>query len=180
MKIFEIVTTTNPQPGYYLIGDSHANGLSVGSVTAADHDFTKPKTWNNLAVTGMHVNDSRITTQLNSIPSGSVVVISLGQNDLTNPKNTAAQLAKIVSTSQQLGHQPIVLVPTQGPTMSMQRDQLRELIKSTITVPLIDLGVAPTKQQGGDGVHLPFGKYLSIAKDIEARYKPKIASVKKL
>jgi len=180
MKINEIVRedtqpttvqTPNPaQPGYYLVGDSHAKGMGVAdTVRKYKDDYIG---WQDLSQTGAHVGDKTHYDTLKKIPAGSVVTISLGQNDLTNTKQSVEHLQKLISASQQQGHQPVVLLPTTGQSYGKQRNDIRAQMQKNLTVPMLDLGPAPSKKEKGDDVHLPFDRYHQIGRGITGMFKP--------
>jgi hypothetical protein len=159
-----------PTPGYYLVGDSHTKGMGVAdTVRKYRPDYIG---WQDLSQTGAHVHDPAHHETLKKIPAGSVVTISLGQNDLTNPKQSVEHLQRLVTASQQQGHQPVVLLPTQGQSYGKQRDAIRSQMQKSLTVPMLDLGPAPSKKQKGDDVHLPFDQYHQMSKNITGMFKP--------
>jgi lysophospholipase L1-like esterase len=65
------------QPGYYVIGDSHA--VAIG----------KRKPWNPTAVGGHQANSSDVAAKVPQITPGSIVVVAAGANDTANSYKSA-------------------------------------------------------------------------------------------
>ena len=155
-------------PGYFTVGDSHSNGVG---------NYGRGKTWKSLGMDGAKSTDPMHLNAIERIPAGSVVVISLGANDLaakTPIPQIVSQVQKVINAARSRTLQVVYLLPTttapnkkKDPT----RDELRDALSAAIEVPIIDMGQAsPTDTMG---VHLDSGKYNKIGSDIVGSYKPK-------
>ena len=83
--------------GYYTVGDSHAVGLA---------NYTG-KPWINKGKNGTPSTDSLHAIAINSIPKGSVVLISVGANDTfaskPNPNLIASNVSNLVNSATSKG-----------------------------------------------------------------------------
>lgn len=163
-KIFEAPA----QPGYYTVGDSHAEGLAA---------YTG-KPWINKAKHTMKSTEPMHMAAIREIPKGSVVVISLGANDatMTNdpPATIASRVASIVDASVANGNKTLFLlfpVGTSTATKPERRKAVRDAIRSSISVPITDL---EGKALQSDGVHAQPNVYNSIGKSL-ARQTPNVS-----
>ena len=85
MKVLDILLEANPagsladrrNPGYYTLGDSHARAVGVGEPW--DH---------TLAINGKSSAEMGAGNVSETVPKGSVLVISLGANDVTKTKDS--------------------------------------------------------------------------------------------
>jgi len=107
---------------------------------------------------------------IRSIPSGSVVLISLGANDAVatndSPEVIASRVAAIVNASVSNGNTTKFLlfpVGTSKSTKPERRSAVREAIKKSISVPIIDLEGEPLQS---DGVHAQPNVYSRIGKSL--------------
>lgn len=143
--------------GYFTVGDSHAKGL-------ADYNG---KPWNNKAKNGTSSTDAMHISAINSIPKGSVVVISVGANDTfssrANPEAIASNVSRVVSTAVDKGLKVHYLLFPVGTTPNASvRKKTRELIKKTLSVPIVDLEGSRLV----DGVHADRAGYVNAAKQV--------------
>jgi len=170
IPIFEAEQT----PGYYTVGDSHAEGL--GAYTG--------KPWINRAKHSKKSTDPMHMAAINSIPSGSVVVISLGANDAsaTNdaPAAIASRVASIVNASVAKGNTTQFLLFPIGTSKNVsqeRREAVRNAIRSAVTVPITDLEGSSLQS---DGVHAQPNVYKSIGKKLSNQLMlPKSANAEK-
>ena len=163
-KLFE----AEGQPGYYTVGDSHAEGLAA---------YTG-KPWINKAKHSKRSTDPMHMAAIQEIPKGSVVVISLGANDVGSneqPSAIASRVASIVDASVSKGNKTFfVLFPvgTSTSTNPEKRRAVREAIKSAISVPISDIEGQALQS---DGVHAQPNVYASLGKAL-AKQVPKPAT----
>jgi peptidoglycan hydrolase-like protein with peptidoglycan-binding domain/GH24 family phage-related lysozyme (muramidase) len=163
-KLFE----AEGQPGYYTVGDSHAEGLAAYS----------GKPWTNRAKHSKRSTDPMHMAAIQEIPKGSVVVISLGANDVGSneqPSAIASRVASIVDASVSKGNKTFfVLFPvgTSKSTNPEKRRAVREAIKSAISVPISDLEGQALQS---DGVHAQPNVYATLGKTL-AKQVPKPAT----
>jgi hypothetical protein len=171
-------TTTAPvkpaAPGYYSVGDSHAQGIGGYS-----NDPKNNIKWNNRGATGASAFDKRHLENIKNIPAGSVVALSMGANDLGSKKlsDIVDQVNKTIAASKAQGHQVVYLLPTASPDPKLQqkREELRQaLLKSLESRDILDLGTAPTSKElkGGDNVHLGPEGYKTYGKLITQMFTP--------
>jgi peptidoglycan hydrolase-like protein with peptidoglycan-binding domain/GH24 family phage-related lysozyme (muramidase) len=165
-KLFE----AEGQPGYYTVGDSHAEGIGAYA----------GKPWINKSKHSMKSTEPMHMAAIREIPKGSVVVISLGANDagMTNdtPATIAGRVSAIVEASVSNGNKTFfVLFPigTSKATKPERRIAVRDAIKSAISVPISDLEGQALQS---DGVHAQPNVYASLGKTF-AKQTPKPASV---
>jgi hypothetical protein len=151
--------------GYYTVGDSHAVGLAnyVG------------KPWVNKGKNGtpstapMHVN------AINSIPKGSVVLISVGANDTfaskPNPQTIASNVSNLVNAAKSNGLKVTYLLFPVGTRPNAEvRKQTREAIRNSIDVPIIDLEGSRLV----DGVHADSAGYKNASAKVLSGAKPTV------
>lgn len=157
------------QPGYYSVGDSHAQG--VGGYSG--------KQWSNLGQTGSSAFDKQHLANIKNIPAGSVVALSMGANDLGSAKlsDIVDQVNKTIAASKAQGHQVVYLLPTasSNPKLQQKREELRQaLLKSLDSRDILDLGVAPSGKEvrGGDDVHLDPKGYKKYGEYITQMFTP--------
>jgi len=86
MRFNEFRIVEDTQPGFYAVGDSHAEGISSSS-----------SGWKNLGKKGLKSTDFSMST-LNNIPPGSTIALSLGHNDATGTNDSPEQIANRVSS----------------------------------------------------------------------------------
>jgi peptidoglycan hydrolase-like protein with peptidoglycan-binding domain/GH24 family phage-related lysozyme (muramidase) len=165
-KLFE----AEGQPGYYTVGDSHAEGIGAYA----------GKPWINKSKHSMKSTEPMHMAAIREIPKGSVVVISLGANDagMTNdtPATIAGRVSAIVEASVSNGNKTFfVLFPigTSKATKPERRIAVRNAIKSAISVPISDLEGQALQS---DGVHAQPNVYASLGKTF-AKQTPKPAAV---
>ncbi len=156
-------------PGYYTVGDSHAEGLAA---------YTG-KPWTNKAKHSTKSDNPMHMDAIRQIPKGSVVLISLGANDAnaTNepPNAIASRVASIVNASVANGNKTLFLlfpVGTSTATKPERRKAVRDAISSSISVPITDL---EGKALQPDGVHAQPNVYNSIGKAL-ARQTPNVSN----
>lgn len=149
------------EPGYFSVGDSHSNGVG---------NYGRGKTWKAMGMDGASAFDPMHMNAISRIPSGSVVAISAGANDIGKPTNQImGQVNKLIAAAAQKGLTPVYLLPTSSaqPSKKEKRDELRNVLSAGVTgAPIIDLGMA-----GADGLHLSMGAYGGIASKIVSQYK---------
>lgn len=162
-------TAKKSQPGYYTVGDSHAQG--VGGYSG--------KQWSNLGQKGSSAFDKQHLANIKNIPAGSVVALSLGANDLGSAKisDIVDQVNKTIAASKAQGHQVVYLLPTasSNPKLQQKREELRQaLLKSLESRDILDLGVAPSGKEirGGDDVHLDPKGYKKYGEYITQMFTP--------
>lgn len=164
----------NLQPGYYTVGDSHAQG--VGGYSG--------KGWTNFGQHGLSAlkkdDMKKYLQDIKNIPAGSVVTISLGANDLArNSKisDIVDQVNKTIAASKAQGHQVVYLLPTAStnPKFQQKREELRQaLLQSLESRNILDLGVAPTSKEikGADDIHLGREGYKKYGTAIKQMFTP--------
>jgi hypothetical protein len=138
----------------YAIGDSHAGGVS---------NYGKRKGYQFLGKNGSpallkgKLNPLHLDA-INSIPEGSNVVISLGANDVSMYANRkisdiVKDVTSVIGAAQKRGHKVTYLLPTlpKDPNHKdfARRNELREALRASVNVPIVDLGVATSS----DGIH---------------------------
>ena len=160
---------SNKQPGYYSVGDSHAQGLGGYS----------GKQWTNLGRKGSSAFEKQHLENIKNIPAGSVIALSLGANDLGSTKisDIVDQVNKTVAAAKAQGHQVVYLLPTASPDPKLQqkREELRQaLVKSLDSRDIMDLGTAPSSKElrGGDNVHLSREGYKRYGDAITQMFTP--------
>jgi GH24 family phage-related lysozyme (muramidase) len=155
-KLFE----AELQPGYYTVGDSHAEGIGAYA----------GKPWINKAKHSTKSTNPMHMAAIQSIPKGSVVLISLGANDagMTNdaPTVIASRVASIVNASVANGNTTLFLLFPNGTstnTKPERRQAVRDAIKGAISIPVTDLEGQPLQS---DGVHAQPNVYATIGKQL--------------
>jgi muramidase (phage lysozyme) len=150
-------------PGYFTVGDSHSNGVG---------NYGRGKTWKAMGMDGASAYDPMHMSAIDRIPTGSVVAISLGANDLGSKPipQIVSQVEKVINAALGKKLQVVYLLPTAtvDPKNKAKRDELRSALKNSIGVPVYDLGTVT----GGDGLHQPMGVYGGIANKISSEHKP--------
>jgi len=149
--------------GYYTVGDSHAEGLA--------HYSGKP--WVNKAKRGTKSTDPMHLAAINSIPKGSVVLISLGANDTfagnPNPTSIANSVSNVVNQATSKGLKvTFLLFPTGNRANAEVRRKTRDAIKQSLSVPIIDLEGSKLV----DGVHADAASYIRASKEALSGAKP--------
>jgi|688.fasta_scaffold04955_10 hypothetical protein len=149
------------EPGYFTVGDSHSNGVG---------NYGRGKTWKALGMDGASAFDPMHPAAIAKIPSGSVVAISLGANDLGSKPipQIVSQVNKIIGDAKERGLEVVYLLPTATTDLKKKdkRDELRKALNAGINVPTYDLGTV----KGGDGLHQPMGVYGGIANRIASEH----------
>jgi muramidase (phage lysozyme) len=158
------------EPGYYTVGDSHGVGIAT---------YNKDKNWHNLSTTGSSAFSPDHLQNINKIPKGSVVVISMGANDLGGAKipKIVNQVNATVAAAKERGLKVVYVLPTAttNPKSQQKREELRQaLLKGLDSRDIVDLGTAPSSKEikGGDGVHLGPKGYASIGSNIVGMLSP--------
>lgn len=151
--------------GYYTVGDSHAVGLA---------NYAQ-RPWVNKGKNGTDSDDSMHMQAINSIPKGSVVLISVGANDTfagRKPQTIAASVAKLVNASEAAGHKVFFLLFPIGtkPNAPIRR-LTRQEIKKVLSVPIIDLEGSKLV----DGVHANPAAYIKASNEVLDSAKPSIS-----
>jgi muramidase (phage lysozyme) len=171
---------TKSKPGYYAVGDSHAQGVGGYS-----NDPKNNIAWNNLGAKGASAFDKRHLQNIKNIPPGSVVALSLGANDLGSKKlsDIIDQVNKTIAASKAQGHQVVYMLPTasSNPKLQQKREELRQaLLKSLDSRDILDLGTAPSSKEvrGGDDVHLAPQGYQKYGGYISQMFKPGVTPQK--
>jgi peptidoglycan hydrolase-like protein with peptidoglycan-binding domain/lysophospholipase L1-like esterase len=182
MRFYEIkkLIEAEGKPGYYVIGDSHAEGVAKGA----------GKPWVNTGVGGHQADSGSVRAKVSQITPGSVVVVAAGANDTANsfkaankdpkkviaPNIIAGRVKSLVDlVKQQKPSKVILLVFPNGKArtdgMSQwyngdYQEQVRSAIKSAVDVDqIIDQN---DYQISSDNIHLSWGEYVKIGKEIVA------------
>jgi predicted chitinase len=148
----------------YAIGDSHAVAV------AGTGKFISLATNGRSAMNG--ANDDAI----GKVTPGSTVVLSAGANDMTNPnkQQVVSRISSLISALQQKDCKVfyILFAETDNPKFAQDRNQLRQLVKSSLPagVEVIDMG--KLSMASGDGIHAPMGWYASASAKVKAGAKP--------
>jgi hypothetical protein len=156
-----IITETADAKKYYAIGDQHASGL-----VNAD-----PTTW-SLGGVGIMSNSGQLTSAINSIPPGSVVAISTGQNDALkstdSPEQIASRISSLVMQAKSRQLNPVyMLFPSGG---NKRLEQIRDAIQNELGGgSLVDLGGAP---KNPDNLTLSTSGYQLVARSVANKVKP--------
>lgn len=144
----------------YAIGDSHANAIA------------KAGGFVNLSKDGRRVERPENQAAVNQVLPGSVVVVSLGANNMLdeNKDSIADQIADLLQTllSKKCKVYYILFAETDNPKYAKDRNRLRTAVQSAIpsSVHVIDMGTLSIKN--GDGVHANGGWYNSTAQTIKS------------
>jgi LysM repeat protein len=144
----------------YAIGDSHANAIA------------KAGGFVNLTKDGRRVERPENQAAVNQVLPGSVVVVSLGANNMLdeNKDSVADQIADLLQTlvSKKCKVYYILFAETDNPKYAKDRNRLRTAVQSAIpsSVHVIDMGRLSIKN--GDGVHANGGWYNSTAQTIKS------------
>lgn len=148
----------------YAIGDSHAVAV------AGTGKFISLATNGRSAMNG--ANDDAVA----KVTPGSTVVLSAGANDMMNPnkQQVAGRVASLINQLQQKDCKVfyILFAETDNPKFAQDRNQLRQLVKSSLPagVEVIDMG--KLSMASGDGIHAPMGWYASASAKVKAGAKP--------
>ena len=155
MRLYEFDNTS----GYYTLGDQHALNLA----TAAN--------WPGHASAAATTRYSTINNAISSIPKGSVVVVSFGQNDALNsedrPEQIASRVQIILDYAKQQDLIPVYLLFPAGNNQRLQ--SVRDAIKATVNVPTLDLA---TGAAGPNDTNIQSATYSKIATSIASKIKP--------
>ena len=176
MKVLDILLEDNPagnvserrNPGYYTFGDSHARAIGIGEPW--DH---------SLAINGKSSAEMGPGNIVATVPKGSVLVISLGMNDVTKTKDTPEQIAsrikQIVDASQARDNVTYFVLFPAGPKDG-QYYQRRVDVRNALHSALDGLGKHFYDMEGAplqpDGVHATLITYRNIGDKIQAEAKP--------
>lgn len=149
--------------GYYTVGDSHAVGLAnyVG------------KPWTNKGKNGTPSTAPMHMSAIDSIPKGSVVLISVGANDTfasnPNPATIANNVSRLVNAATSKGLKVTYLLFPVGTRPNAEvRQKTREAIKQAISVPIVDLEGSRLV----DGVHADAAGYKKASTEVLSGAKP--------
>jgi peptidoglycan hydrolase-like protein with peptidoglycan-binding domain len=150
------------KPGYYTVGDSHSNGVG---------NYGRGNTWKAMGKDGSSAFNSMHMDAINRIPTGSVVAISLGANDLGSKtiSQIVGRVQTVISAAQSKGLKVVYLLPTttaSNKPNDPKREELRDALRSAVSVPTVDLGQASAADP--QGLHLDMGSYAKIGKAIVA------------
>jgi peptidoglycan hydrolase-like protein with peptidoglycan-binding domain len=166
-EFIKIILEAEQTPGYYTVGDSHAEGLGAYA----------GKPWINRAKHSMKSTEPMHMAAIREIPKGSVVVISLGANDATmtndSPSAIASRVSAIVSASESNGNVTQFLLFPVGTSKNIsqeRRESVRNAIKNAVNVPITDLEGQPLQS---DGVHAQPNVYRSTGKKLSTQLSPK-------
>jgi hypothetical protein len=152
------------KPGYYTVGDSHGVGIA------------RPKTpWIKMSTTGSSAFDPEHLKNIEKIPPGSVVAISIGANDLGGRKisDIVDQVNKTIRAAQARGLQVVHLLPTSttDPKLQKKREELRQaLLTGQTQAPIVNLGQASKKDPME--LHLSPQGYQQVGDSILQSFKP--------
>jgi hypothetical protein len=148
----------------YAIGDSHAVAISGSG------KFISLATNGRSAMSG--ANDDAIE----KVTPGSTVVLSAGANDMlsNNKSGVVSRINSLISKLQAKDVKVfyVLFAETDNPKFANDRNQLRQLVKSSLPggVEVIDMGKLSVSS--GDGIHAPMGWYGSAASKVKAGAKP--------
>ena len=163
MRFFEFKETETAKK-IYAIGDSHAVAV------AGTGKFISLATNGRSAMNG--ANDDAV----GKVTPGSTVVLSAGANDMMNPnkQQVVSRIGSLISALQQKDCKVfyILFAETDNPKFAQDRNQLRQLVKSSLPagVEVIDMGKLSVAS--GDGIHAPMGWYASASAKVKAGAKP--------
>lgn len=137
MRFTEFNLTEAASSKYYTIGDGHA----VAIANAAN--------WPTMAKSNTRSSDPSNVEAIKQIPAGSVVVISLGHDDAINSTDSGEQIASriqaLINLSKSQGQNPVyIMFPTGNAKDAMHNKNVRDIIRSHITIPNFDLEDAGT------------------------------------
>lgn len=166
------------EPGYYVIGDSHAVSIAKGA----------GKPWHNTGVGGHQANSSDVAAMIPQITPGSIVVVAAGANDTANSYKNAGKDPKKVVAPNVIASRVVTLinkVKAQKPKKIIfllfpngkartdgmaqwyngdYQEQVRQAIKNAISVDqIIDQN---NYQISSDNIHLNWNEYVKIGKEI--------------
>ena len=148
----------------YAIGDSHAVAISGSG------KFISLATNGRSAMSG--ANDDAIE----KVSPGSTVVLSAGANDMlsANKSGVVSRINALISKLQAKDVKVfyVLFAETDNPKFAQDRNQLRQLVKSSLPagVDVIDMGKLSVAS--GDGIHAPMGWYASASAKVKAGAKP--------
>ena len=148
----------------YAIGDSHAVAISGSG------KFISLATNGRSAMSG--ANDDAIE----KVSPGSTVVLSAGANDMlsANKSGVVGRINALISKLQAKDVKVfyVLFAETDNPKFAQDRNQLRQLVKSSLPagVEVIDMGKLSVAS--GDGIHAPMGWYASASAKVKAGAKP--------
>jgi len=161
------------RPGYYTIGDSHAKGVGVSDPWDSKMSFYG-------ASSGDEDFGSDITEY---VPEGSVVVISLGANDVVKPPRgskklddpdvIANRIKQVVDVSNGRKNKTAFVLFPEGPKDNkwyQRRLEVRDAIKKAIgnsVAFFYDLNDAPTQS---DGIHSTGSTYRNIGDAVVTKF----------
>lgn len=167
-KLFEkTLIDQEGSTGYYTVGDSHAVGLANYA----------GKPWINKGKNGMRSTEPMHFQAIDSIPKGSVVLISVGANDTfagagANPQTIASNVAKVVNAATAKGLKvTFLLFPVGTRPNAGLRQKTREAIKQSLDVPIVDLEGSNLV----DGVHADAAGYKKASTQALAGAKPTVS-----
>ena len=143
--------TQLPQ-GYYSVGDSIASKIGVGG------------NWQTFAQQGAESSSPLHRSALDRIPKGSVVAISVGNDEITktseDPAQISAKINSLVQYAKDKGLKPVfVLFPRLAGENQPKGDVLRTNIVNSVNVPMLDM-------QAGGAIANP----AAIGKQIEQAF----------
>ena len=152
--------------GYYTVGDSHAVGLANYA----------GKPWVNKGKNGTPSTDSLHTAAINSIPKGSVVLISAGANDTfaakADPQTIARNVSNLVNAATTKGLKVTYLLFPVGTRPNAEvRRTTREAIKQSLSVTIVDLEGSRLV----DGVHADAAGYKNASAKVLGGAKPTVS-----
>jgi peptidoglycan hydrolase-like protein with peptidoglycan-binding domain len=149
--------------GYYTVGDSHAVGLANYA----------GKPWTNKGKNGTPSTAAMHMSAINSIPKGSVVLISVGANDTfasnPNPSTIAGNVSQLINAATSKGLKVTYLLFPVGTRPNAEvRRKTREAIRQSLSVPIIDLEGSRLV----DGVHADAAGYKKASAEALSGAKP--------
>lgn len=160
MRFKEFKPLLEEKQKMYAVGDSHAEAIG------------KQPGWINLATIGRSALSPDNDAAINKVEPGSLVVLSAGANDMLSP-NKQAIVNRIDSLIEKLQAKNckvyyILFAETDNPKYAKDRNQLRQLVSSSVGsgVNVIDMGALSVKN--GDGIHAPMGWYINTAKRVSS------------
>jgi predicted chitinase len=166
MRFFEFKQPqqTETATKIYAIGDSHTVAI------AGSGKFI------NLATNGRSAMNGANDDAIEGVTPGSTVVLSAGANDMLNPNKQQVvskingMLTKLLQKKCKVFY--VLFAETDNPKFANDRNQLRQLVQSSLPsgVEVIDMGKLSVN--GGDGIHAPMSWYASAAAKVKAGAKP--------
>lgn len=171
----------------YSVGDSHADLGGIASYKGVINRANGGQASTSRTNYGGTHSKTGAPVGLDNIPPNQIVIIAQGANDTANsmarhrdtkgktplvpPQKIASDVARLVSAAQGKGHIVVFVLFPNGPGRGSglaqyyggdYQEEVRQAIKSAISVPIVDLNGRGLKS---DGIHATLGAYMSAAKE---------------